>query len=232
MNPNTPASDRDLQRTLRALGRLLQYPDAALRANLADLRSALHGARCVGRDRLAQLDDLIAGLQQRDGLVVEAEHVQWFDSGRATSLHLFEHVHGDSRDRGPAMIDLAKTYASEGLYVSDAELPDHLPVVVEFASVLDPRRARSFLAEMAEILNTLHAGMVRRGSPHACVVEALLDIAGERVHAVAVPPDAPVDSTWSEPVVFDGCSTAGQSRPDGTQPIRFFPHSPASGAHP
>ena len=68
------------------------------------------------------------------------------DRGRATSLHLFEHVHGDSRDRGPAMIDLAQTYEAAGLYLAEGELPDYLPVVLQYASTQPPAQARAFLA--------------------------------------------------------------------------------------
>jgi nitrate reductase delta subunit len=98
------------------------------------MRAALHGARIVGRQRLAELDALIDGLLAQSPIDAEADYVQLFDCGRATSLHLFEHVHGDSRDRGPAMIDLAKTYEAAGLYLAEGELPDYLPVVLEYAS--------------------------------------------------------------------------------------------------
>jgi nitrate reductase delta subunit len=81
--------------------------------------------------------------------------VQLFDSGRRTSLHLFEHVHGDSRDRGPAMIDLAQTFEQAGLYLAEGTLPDYLPAVLEYASTQPPREARAFLNEMAKILNVI-----------------------------------------------------------------------------
>jgi nitrate reductase delta subunit len=81
-----------------------------------------------------------------------------------TSLHLFEHVHGDSRDRGPAMIDLAQTYEKAGLYLAEGELPDYLPVVLEFASTQPPREARAFLGEMAHILNAIFSALQQRGS--------------------------------------------------------------------
>jgi len=84
-------------------------------------------------------------LSSGDPLDTEAIYVQLFDCGRATSLHLFEHVHGDSRDRGPAMIDLAQTYDKAGLYLAPGELPDNLPVVLEFVSTQPPREARAFL---------------------------------------------------------------------------------------
>jgi nitrate reductase molybdenum cofactor assembly chaperone len=128
----------DLSITLRVLARLLQYPDADNRGHLQEMRAALHGARAIGRQRLAELDALIDSQLAQSPIDAEADYVQLFDCGRATSLHLFEHVHGDSRDRGPAMIDLAKTYEAAGLFLAEGELPDYLPVVLEFASTQPP----------------------------------------------------------------------------------------------
>jgi nitrate reductase delta subunit len=97
-------------KTLRVLAHLLSYPDAELRAHLPELQTALHDERALGGARLAELDALITRLSRRRPLDVEADHVELFDRGRGTALHLFEHVHGDSRDRGPAMVDLCQTY--------------------------------------------------------------------------------------------------------------------------
>jgi len=212
----TPAA-----RTLRTLAALLAYPDEAMRGELAQMRAVLHEEHALGAARLAELDRLIASLQQQDALDVEAEFVSLFDSGRATSLHLFEHVHGDSRDRGPAMIDLAQTYEKAGLYLHDGQMPDHLPVVLEFVSTQPAREARAFLAEMAHILNAIHAGLVRRQSAYAGVLGALLEFAGEPVQAVALPAEEDLDAAWEEPPVFDGCSTKGQARPGQEQAIRI-----------
>lgn len=129
----------EASKSLRVLALLLSYPDAQQRAHLPDLRDALHAERALSASRLAELDALIATLGRKAVLEVEAEYVELFDRGRATSLHLFEHVHGDSRDRGPAMIDLTKTYEQAGLFLGEGELPDFVPVVLEFASTLEPR---------------------------------------------------------------------------------------------
>src|SRR5512140_2989192 len=125
--------------SLRVLARLLSYPDAELRGHVPEMRNALHTERAITVGRLAELDVLMDSLSSGDPLDTEAAYVQLFDRGRATSLHLFEHVHGDSRDRGPAMIDLAQTYGEAGLYLAPGELPDYLPVVLEFVST-QPRR--------------------------------------------------------------------------------------------
>lgn len=207
--------------SLRVLARLLSYPDAELRAHLPDMRDALLSERALGAARLAELDALMHSLTAQEALEVEAEYVQLFDRGRATSLHLFEHVHGDSRDRGPAMIDLAQTYEQAGLYLAEGELPDYLPVVLEFVSTQPLKEARAFLGEMAHILNAIFSALQQRRSAYASVIGALLEIAGEKAQAVKVAPDAPLDESWEEPAVFGGCSTEGQAKPGQPQPIRI-----------
>ena len=212
-------------KSLRVLALLLGYPDADMRAHLSDMRTALHAERALSASRLAELDALIATLGRKAVLEVESDYVELFDRGRATSLHLFEHVHGDSRDRGPAMIDLTKTYEQAGLFLGADEMPDFVPVVLEFTSTLQPRQAREFLGEMAHIFNAIFAALQQRESPYACVLGALLELAGEKASPVEVAVDEPIDAIWEEPVVFDGCSSKGQARPDQAQPIHIVPRA-------
>jgi nitrate reductase delta subunit len=205
----------------RVLARLLGYPDAEMRAHLPALREALRGEGALGDARLAELEALMDSLASADALDAEAAYVQLFDRGRATSLHLFEHVHGDSRERGPAMIDLARTYDQAGLYLAPGELPDYLPAILEFASTLPPREARAFLGEMAHIFNALFSALQQRHSAYASVLGALLELAGEKAQPVTLEPEEPLDASWSEPPAFDGCSPKGQSRPGQPQPIHI-----------
>ncbi|MGQ0509760.1 MAG: nitrate reductase molybdenum cofactor assembly chaperone, partial [Betaproteobacteria bacterium] len=95
--------------TLRVLAALLGYPDACLRADLPEMRDILRREGARSRERETELAALIASLERADALDCESDYVELFDRGRGTSLHLFEHVHGDSRERGRAMVDLAKT---------------------------------------------------------------------------------------------------------------------------
>ena len=129
---------------------------------------------------------------------VEQGYVDLFDRGRATSLHLFEHVHGDSRDRGPAMIDLVKTYEQGGLLLDPdkigGELPDYLPVVLEFASTLPASQMREFIGEIAHILNAIHAALLKRRSLYAHVLAAVLEIGQHPVESVEVPEDEDIDA--------------------------------------
>jgi nitrate reductase delta subunit len=212
---------RSMSLTLRVLARLLSYPDDALREHLGGLRQALRSEGALQPARLAEVEALIDSLANQSAIDAEADYVQLFDSGRRTSLHLFEHVHGDSRDRGPAMIDLAQTFEAAGLYLAEGEMPDHLPVVLEYASTQPPREARDFLGEMAHIFNVIFSALDKRQSRYASVLGALIELAGETAQAVSVPDEAPVDETWSEPAAFDGCSSAGQSRPDQPQTVQI-----------
>ena len=228
-NPFAP--ERPAPHTLRVLARLLSYPDAVLREHAADMARVLAAEGALSPARAGELGQLLLRLARRPALAVEAEFVELFDRGRSTSLHLFEHVHGDSRDRGPAMIDLVKTYEQAGLLLREDELPDHLSVLLEYASTQPPAQARALLAETAHILRAIFSALLGKGSSYASVLAAVLELAGERAEAVAVADDEPLDETWEEPTVFGGCSTAGQSRPAQPQPVRVV-RSASSGAQP
>ncbi|HZM46211.1 MAG TPA: nitrate reductase molybdenum cofactor assembly chaperone [Burkholderiales bacterium] len=207
--------------TLRVLAALLGYPDAAMRGHLAEMRDILRNECVLSAARRTELGALIGALERNDPLETEAHYVELFDRGRATSLHLFEHVHGDSRDRGPAMIDLAQTYEKAGLYLAPDELPDYLPVVLEFVSTQPAREARAFLGEIAHIVNALFNALRQRDSAYASAFGALLELAGEKAQPVKPVAEQPLDETWAEPPVFDGCSTKGQAGPGQPQPIRI-----------
>lgn len=219
MLTNKPAKQMSL--TLRVLARLLSYPDDALREHLPELREALRIEAALQPARALEVAALIDSIAAQSAIDAEADYVQLFDSGRSTSLQLFEHVHGDSRDRGPAMIDLAQTFEKAGLYLAPGEMPDHLPVVLEFASTQPAREARAFLGEMAHILNAIFSALHKRGSRYASALGALIELAGEKAAAVPLPDEVPIDESWAEPMAFDGCSTAGQSRPGQAQPIQI-----------
>jgi nitrate reductase delta subunit len=215
--------------TLRVLARLLSYPDADLRAHLDELRQALRDEAALAPARLAEVEALIAGIGAQSAIDAEADYVQLFDSGRRTSLHLFEHVHGDSRDRGPAMIDLAQTYEQAGLYLAEGELPDYLPAVLEFVSTQPAPEARAFLGEMSHIFNALFNALQERDSAYASVLGALLELAGEKARPVKATAEPSLDESWIEPPVFDGCSSKGQARPGQPQPIHVVRKSAKTG---
>ncbi len=219
-----------MSRSLRVLAALLCYPDAA--AARASCRrcatcSPQERRRLAVAPRRARRADRTA-LQRADPLEAEAAYVELFDRGRATSLHLFEHVHGDSRDRGPAMIDLVPDLRKGGP-VPGARRAARLPaggarVRVDAAAARGARlpRARSRTSSTRS-----SARLRKRESPYASVLGALIELAGEKAQPVEPAADEPLDESWAEPPVFDGCSAKGQARPGQAQPIHVV--DPASG---
>jgi nitrate reductase molybdenum cofactor assembly chaperone NarJ/NarW len=214
--------------TLRVLAHLLRYPDATFRANIPEMQQAIKEEAALAPMRLAEVGALLKHLAQHPALEVESDYVELFDRGRGTALHLFEHVHGDSRDRGPAMIDLLQTYEKGGMYLGADELPDHLPVLLEFASTQPTAQSREFLGEIAHIVRTIFSALQAKQSPYASVLAAVLELAGEKAETVALAPEPAMDDAWAEPEVFGGCSTEGQAKPGQPQPIHIVRKTPHS----
>lgn len=207
--------------SLRVLAALLRYPDAAFRAATPELQAALRREAALPAARVDELCALLTRLHSDDPFATEAEFVDLFDRGRGTALHLFEHVHGDSRERGPAMVDLQQTYERAGLLLTPGELPDHLAVVLEFASTQPPREAREFLGEIAHIARVIFSALQRRRSRYASVLAAVLELAGHKAERIDVPREPALDDSWAEPEAFGACSTAGQAKPEQPQPIHI-----------
>ena len=195
---------RDPSLLLRALSALLAYPDAELRAALPEIADAIRDARAIDaalRERLVALVDEITA---SDPLEAEGRYVDLFDRGRRTSLNLFEHVHGDGRQRGPAMLELKQRYLDAGLEPVADELPDHLPLLLEYLSCRDAAEVRDTIGEIAHILRVLGNTLLKRRSRYAAVMAALLALGGEKgLDAQApVPPAEDLDQAWEERPAF------------------------------
>jgi len=193
----------------RALSALLSYPSRDLRQALPEIADVVRAVTLLAPREQRGLFDLIDELGRGDLLQAEERYVDLFDRGRALSLHLFEHVHGDSRDRGNAMVDLKRLYAQAGFELSARELPDYLPVLLEYLSCRDLSEARAMLADCAHILTTIGRSLIARRSRYAAVLQALLVIAGEKpIDAAKVPPvkerSESLDRDWAEEPAFAG----------------------------
>jgi nitrate reductase delta subunit len=197
----------------RALSALLSYPSEEMRRALPKIADVIRAAPIVAPGELRGLLGLIDELSQDDLLAAEERYVDLFDRGRALSLHLFEHLHGESRDRGEAMVELKQIYERAGFELSARELPDYLPVMLEYLSCRDLDEAREMLADCAHILTTIGRSLIARRSRYAAVLQALIVIAGEGPIDVAkVPPitertDA-LDHDWAEEPAFAGAPAA------------------------
>ena len=224
-------------KTLKLLAVLLSYPTEDLVASLPEIarrlgeETALRGAT---QDALA---GLLAELKREDLLDLQERYVAQFDAGRSTSLHLFEHVHGDSRDRGQAMVDLNALYRKSGFVLAVHELPDYLPAVLEYLATRPTAEVHDLLEDCVHILRAVGERLLAGGSPYAAVLAALLDLHGAAPLATAkkmakAQAARALDDEWEEaPVEFgpptrhDAAAAHGaqQSRP---QFIRFVPKNP------
>ncbi len=164
-------------KTLKALSALLSYPTADLQAAIPAIRQVLASEGVIPLARARTLDPLLESLEDGDLYDIEERYVLLFDRSRTLSLNLFEHIHGESRDRGGAMVDLLKTYRAGGFDLTGPELPDHLPVLLEFLSTRPLAEARAILADAGHILVALSERLVRRDSVYAPVLAALVGIA-------------------------------------------------------
>lgn len=227
MNIRSGTDPRPMRLTLRVLAHLLDYPGEELPDRLTALVEALDAEEVLSATRRAELDVFLAQFAAQVPLDAAAAWIELFDRGRATSLHLFEHVHGDSRDRGPALLDLAQTYAAAGLDLRADELPDYLPAVLEFASTLPPVEGRAFLAETVHILTAIFSALRARGSTYACLLGALIELAGAEAQAVGVPAEEPLDAAWEEPPAFGGCPARSHAHQASSQPVHFVRRSTA-----
>lgn len=189
---------------LRALSALLTYPDTELRAALPEIADAIATTRAIKRLHRDALLRLVDDIARRDELDAQGRYVDLFDRGRRTSLNLFEHVHGDGRKRGPAMLELRQRYLDAGMEPVGDQLPDHLPLILEYLSCQSRREVRDTLGEIAHIVRKLGNTLAKRHSPYAAVMAALLALGSEKgLDAnAAVPPPDDFDRTWEEKPAF------------------------------
>jgi nitrate reductase delta subunit len=211
--------------TLRALAVLLGYPSEELQLHAGEIREAIAAEAALPRAARRALEPLLRSLETEDLLDLQSAYSELFDRSRSLSLHLFEHVHGDSRERGQAMIDLGKQYVESGFFLEANELPDFVPVFLEYASCLPPAEAREALGQPAHVFATLAERLDKRGSAYAGILHGLVALAGIRPDAAALAelaenmPDedpARIDEEWEEaPVSFSSGGAHEMGGPTG-----------------
>lgn len=199
----------------RALGALLQYPDPGLPEAAPEIGAMLRADGRLSRKTLVTLDRLVTRLGRSELLEAQEIYVSQFDRSRSLSLHLFEHIHGESRDRGQAMVNLAAHYKAAGYRINANELPDYLPLFLEFLSLIPAEEARGLLGNVVHILSAIRIRLERRSSDYAAAFAALEDLAGRKAPRAAVEdllehdrtPEAEaaqLDSDWEEVPAFAG----------------------------
>ena len=199
-------------KTFKALSCLLSYPRADWVDHLDEIQEIIVTEKLLSKQKLKGIIELITRLKDQDLISNQENYVATFDRGASHSLHLFEHIHGESRDRGQAMIDLIEVYNANGLDIGTSDLPDYLPVFLEFLSTGNIKEASALLAETAKILMLIKERLSKNKNDYKHVFGALLEISKAKVDrseikqivASETEEDSfeSVDEDWAEPEAF------------------------------
>jgi nitrate reductase molybdenum cofactor assembly chaperone NarJ/NarW len=204
-----------MRRTLKVLSALLTYPSVELQEAVPEMRAAVEAEGVLPQTHREWLNRTLDEIATGDLFELQERYVLLFDRTRSLSLHLFEHVHGESRDRGQAMVDLQALYAQHGLAMSCGELPDHLPLFLEFLSEIPAAAARELIEQTSHVLEAIRLRLQKRNvsyaflfssvqalahaCPHRDALAALLHEADEDPHDLAA-----LDAAWEEEEVTFG----------------------------
>lgn len=210
---STATTVSNLKWSLKAVAAMLHYPDVELQQHADEVAEVLLVQPELFGDERAALETFTERLRHRDLFETQADYVETFDRSKKVSLYLFEHVHGESRERGPAMVELSNAYKERGFMIDCKELPDYLPMFLEFCASLPEAEARDWLEDTGHILQNIHVRLEDRESDYALPFRILLRILAleprppELVEAAAEEErdDTPaaLDRVWMEaPVTF------------------------------
>lgn len=205
----------------RMVSALLEYPDASLREALPEIALAIVGDDTLNPEERATLAGFVETLVASDPLSAEEAYVRTFDMVPENSLHLTHHLIGEDKNRGPALVDLGEFYKSYGFEISQKELPDYLPLMLEFVSVLDAEEAKMFLSRWTKVLRQLavnleeaeggYAPLVRLVEARSRLGAVADDVIEPAVASLKTNPclddgdfDPPVN--WAAPAIGPGCS--------------------------
>lgn len=205
--------------TFKVLSALLTYPTEELVAAIPEIAAAITADTVMSKAARRNLAKLLTELAGDDLLTLQERYVDLFDKTRKLSLYLFEHVHGEGRDRGQAMVDLARLYEANGLLAASNELPDYLPLFLEYLATRPLDETRALLGETSHILAVLEERLSKREATYTAIFTALRSIAGvPRAGGDVASEDEPdnlvaLDAAWEETAVtfgpgenMDGCS--------------------------
>ena len=198
-------------KTYKILSLLLSYPNDELQQFLAEVGAELKNEGLLSSEKVGEIEKFTAHFIRMDLTDWQAEYVQLFDYSRSVSLHLFEHIKGDSKDRGQAMVDMLEFYNENGMQLSTNELPDYIPVFLEFLSTLEVGKAAGLLAEPVHIIQRIFLALEEKENPYQYVLSAIVALSARRPEEKAtkavIQNEKPLDldaEYEEEPVEFGG----------------------------
>ena len=232
-------------KTLKVLSALLCYPQPEIQAALGEMAEVLDQDNLLPEREQRALRTFMNRLERTDLMELQERYVATFDRGRALSLHLYEHIHGQSRDRGQAMVNLLAVYRQHGFELSARELPDYIPLFLEYLAQRPAEEAMELLSEAMHVLALLGARLAERDSDYHVAFDALAALVGEpaeiediRRQAATEGPDETLvnmDKIWEEEAVTflanqEACS-ANRMGPPEAQSVQWRPR-PGSAQQP
>ena len=217
-------TDRIVQtdmRLLKVISVLMDYPSHELFTDdtLSECKAIVMNSRLISPQVRQEIADFIDDMVATGEMESQARYDSLFERGRSLSLWLFEHVHGESRDRGQAMVDLMAQYEEAGFEIGVKELPDYLPMYLEYlayqATVTDDEmQIRQDIADVSHIVAVLAARLIDKNSQYVGLFKALLQVAGEpltviddelaKINKANAPADdtiEAIDHEWEEEMV-------------------------------
>jgi len=211
----------------RILSALLSYPQPELIAAIPEIEQAL----ASDPDALETLQALLTYLATNNVIPLQENYVATFDRTPSQALHLFEHIHGESRDRGQAMVDLIEEYRSHGFEPKINELPDFIPLFLEFLSLMDLENSKKLLGDAIHVLAAIGVRLQRNDSPYSRIFMLLTTMTDVVPQEQSEPPVRDMDDAMD---IFgpgaDGVEPLLKPNMSGTQPLNFYPRQPKTGS--
>lgn len=201
-------------KTYKILSLLLSYPNDQLQQFLLEVEKELQEERLLEEERISEIGKFCKRFNQLDLINWQEEYVQLFDYSRSVSLHIFEHIKGDSRDRGQAMVNLMEFYKEKEMHLSAKELPDYIPVFLEFLSTLSPSSSAELLGETVNIMDKINEALCESKNPYSSIFKAIISLSAKQPNKAItremIKNEKPLDldaEYEEEPVTFGGASS-------------------------
>ncbi|MBF6598204.1 MAG: nitrate reductase molybdenum cofactor assembly chaperone [Fermentimonas sp.] len=198
-------------KTYKVLSLLLSYPKNELQEFLPQVENILREDSLLQEDKISGLIEFCNRFSEYDLINWQEEYVQLFDYSRSVSLHIFEHIKGDSRDRGQAMVNLMEFYKASGMQLTTKELPDYIPAFLEFLSTLTPEKADELLGETVHVLDRINEALNESGNMYSSIFQAIISLSSKTpdkaITREMIKNEKPLDldaEYEEEPVTFGG----------------------------
>lgn len=208
---------------------LLSYPEQEIKEAAPEILSMLNDAGLCSQDMRV----LLKMLQQDDLITQQENYVMTFDRTPTHALHMFEHLHGEDRSRGQAMVDLLHEYQSAGFEPATNELPDYLPLFLEFLSQCEPEKARELLGEAVHVIAYIGGNLRKMQSPYAAVFDVLESLSPIAPQPLTVAPVRNMDEALEKFGVneegIEPSLALGRISDSMAQPVHFYANTQRCG---